>query len=183
MPERRLYEELYALDTLLFRYTDLLGDTVSEFFSSVWARFAAAAAAVALIVGLGGNIGTMEEWLFPSPTALTSLTIDVYDVSGELRGRTPPYSMRVEAELFKGGTEKLSCTPFVRVDGTVSEGKGGWSFDEKDQQLRTFKASFDLQLDAPVDKAELKVECENRFQSGRSLPPTKWKKFDVFGPP
>jgi hypothetical protein len=151
---------------------------VSEILSSVWTKFAAIAGAIGVIVALGGDFGKIKEWMYPTPAALT---IAVHDVTGEI-SRKPPYSLRVEAELFKVGVETLSCSPSVRIDGsTYSATPSSWRFDEKDQQLRSFKASYDTRLEQPISEAEFRVECWNFFQSRRDLPPTKWKKFTVYG--
>jgi hypothetical protein len=149
---------------------------VSDILSSAWTKFAALAGAVGVIVGLGSNLGAIRAWMYPPPAGLT---VTVHDVSGVLSPK-PPYSLRAEAELFKSGNEKLSCQPFVRVDGSTYSATPFWRFDEKDQQLRSFKAHYDMRLDEPIAEAEFKVECLNWFESSRHLPPTEWKKFSIY---
>jgi hypothetical protein len=143
--------------------------TLNDFLSTGWGKCTVIAAGFGTIVAFAANAEKMRRYFFPPAEAVA---VTVYSVDGEAIPRSS--LVRLNVELRKAGSERLSCIGEVRIEEPVTTGSMTM---EANEAFKKFELLFRPRSADPkkITEGEFRVKCSNH-QIPRDLPPTDWKR-------
>jgi hypothetical protein len=154
-----------------------------DVLTSTWAKFAAIAGGLALIIGFWGNIEWIKNRILPSsaPASIKIKTVRARISEEKLTDAEPGshyYMIFIDAELYKRGGEWVTCSPDapgLRGSRPTSHYRAPeWEFDAEDNQTQWFNyesGPWSWPGTDPPKSLRFRVVCHT---ASRELEPIDW---------